>query len=142
MIRIGIDTGDHTGVAVWDTERRMFLQIETATLPAAFDIVAFWVSIRGQQGVEVVIEDARLRKWIPRYGDISRTIGRAQGAGSVKRDAKIWQQFCELRGLRLTSKAPTKGLTKWDAAAFSRITGWNGRTSEHARDAALLVWMR
>ena len=29
---------------------------------------------------------------------------------------------------------------KLDAAAFKRLTSWQGRTSEHGRDAAMLVW--
>ena len=27
-----------------------------------------------------------------------------------------------------------------DAARFAKLTGWQGRTSEHARDAAMLVY--
>jgi hypothetical protein len=37
---------------------------------------------------------------------------------------------------------PKAGATKWDADTFRRLTGYSGRTSNHARDAALLVWGR
>jgi hypothetical protein len=30
--------------------------------------------------------------------------------------------------------------TKWAADYFARVTGFKGRTSEHSRDAALLVY--
>lgn len=142
MIKIGIDPGTHTGVAVWDCTARKFRQVTTTSLPRAFDIVQMWTEIKGRTEVQVVIEDARLRKWIPRYGELSRTIGRAQGAGSVKRDSAIWEEFCELRGLTLIKQAPTKGATKWTADTFATLTGWEESTNEHGRDAALLVWMR
>src|SRR5574337_2378 len=37
---------------------------------------------------------------------------------------------------------PSAGATKWDAERFARVTGWKGRTSEHSRDAAVLVRCR
>lgn len=142
MIKIGIDPGTHTGVAVWDCTARKFRQVTTTSLPRAFDIVQMWTEIKGRTEVQVVIEDARLRKWIPRYGELSRTIGRAQGAGSVKRDSAIWEEYCALRGLTLIKQPPTKGATKWTADTFATLTGWGESTNEHGRDAALLVWMR
>ena len=33
-------------------------------------------------------------------------------------------------------------MTKWSAEVFADMTGWKGRTSNHARDAALLVYGR
>ena len=64
------------------------------------------------------------------------------GAGSVKRDAVIWEEFCIDNGIKFFSVPPAKGLTKWSAQTFSEVTGWQGRTSNHGRDAALLVYGR
>lgn len=136
MIYIGIDTGVNTGLAAWDSESRRFLDVMTLPIHRAIRYVT------DCPGCTVVIEDARKRKWIPREGSIKEMKGRAMGAGSVKRDAKIWQDLCEDYGIAFEVVPPRKGATKWDAGVFSRITGWKGRTSNHARDAALLVFGR
>ena len=90
----------------------------------------------------IVFEDARQRKWIPQEKNASQYRGRLQGAGSVKRDATIWEDFCKDLGIRYEAVPPHKGMTKWSAETFANITGWQGKTSEHARDAALLVYAK
>jgi hypothetical protein len=37
---------------------------------------------------------------------------------------------------------PAKGATKLDPDFFKALTGWKKRTSEHARDAAMIVFGR
>jgi hypothetical protein len=90
--------------------------------------------------LQIVFEDARKRQWLPREKNLSEYRGKLMGAGSVKRDCEIWEEFCENYDIPYTAVPPRKGLTKWDAETFNKMTGWQGRTSNHARDAALLVW--
>lgn len=45
-------------------------------------------------------------------------------------------------GIEFRALPPTKGATKMSAEAFRDLTGWRGRTSEHSRDAAMLVFGR
>lgn len=138
MIWVGIDTGTHTGVAVWDG--RAFTSLETLPLHRALEKVAR-LQDEGAR-LAVVFEDARQRKWIPREKSFSQMKGRAMGAGSVRRDATIWEEFCTDRGIPFLALPPRKGLTKWSPDYFAHVTGWKGRCSEHARDAALLVFGR
>lgn len=138
MKYIGIDTGTKTGFAVWDGER--FLEVATLSLWEALDRVR---RLREQgEEITVVCEDARKRKYLPREKNVSEYRGRLMGAGSVKRDAVIWQEFCEDNGITCIMQAPSRGMTKWSAEVFADVTGWKGRTSNHARDAALLVYGR
>ena len=137
MIWVGIDTGVHTGLAVWNGKE--FTQVDTLPLWRALEVVE---ELHREDCVTVVFEDARLRKWIPRERSLSQFKGRAMGAGSVRRDAQIWEEFCAGKGIPFLPVAPRPGLTKWDAQTFARVTGWEGRTSNHARDAALLVFGR
>ena len=75
------------------------------------------------------------RKW---FGKTDRE--RLQGVGSVKRDSSIWEEFCDYYSIEYMLIAPKNNRTKTTAAEFKKMTGWEGRTSEHSRDAAMLVW--
>lgn len=138
-IFVGIDPGVHTGLAIWDTNEKKFVRVETYSAVVAMEMVRRWNLM---YDVRLVIEDARQRKWIPQEQNISQFKGRAMGAGSIKRDSQLWEEFCDYWGIPLEKVPPRKGLTKWDAETFARITGWKGRTSNHARDAALLVFQK
>lgn len=136
MIWIGIDTGTHTGVAVWDSREKAFLSLETMAIHRALAKVKELASSHPDD-ITVVFEDARQRKWYS--GDAS---AKMQGAGSVKRDASIWEDFLTDMHIPFQAVAPHKGMTKMREDYFKRLTGWGGRTSDHARDAALLVFAR
>lgn len=134
MICIGIDTGVHTGFAVWDTEKRKLVELSTLKIHNAMMRVK---ELDDSEQVVVYFEDARLRKW---FGNAGRE--QLQGAGSVKRDCSIWQDFLEDLGINYYAIPPKNNRTKVNESFFKKITGWEGRTSEHARDAAFLVLNR
>ncbi len=139
MIWVGIDCGVHTGYAVWDSDLRAFVEVRTVAMHTALFAVRELIM---HDDVSVVVEDARQRRWIPDTHDIRREMGRRQGAGSVKRDAKIWEDFLSEAKVPFQMVAPAKGATKWTADAFRNLTGWDGSTTEHSRDAAMLVFGR
>ena len=137
MIVVGIDPGLHTGLAVWDTSARQFVDILTVGIVAAMDYLN---DLSQQRGIGLVVfEDARQRKWIPRERDIAQMKGRAMGAGSVKRDCAIWQEWCERRDIEFVASRPRPGMTKLTDAYFRGLTGYDRRTNNHGRDAAMLV---
>lgn len=137
MICIGIDPGTHTGVAVWDTRLGRFLNLETLPIHRALHLVhSFHRACEGHgEDLQVVFEDARQRTWFG-HGD---TNAKMQGAGSVKRDCSIWEDFCKDYGIPFQAKPPIKGATKVSAEYFKMVSKWEKRTSEHSRDAAMLV---
>lgn len=135
---IGIDTGRNTGFAVWDGSS--FRELDTRPLHRALFAVRDYAREWGPESVTIYIEDARLRKWIPKETNRSEYRGKLMGAGSVKRDATIWEEFCEDYGIQLVLVPPKYNTTKLAPQVFARITGYKGRTSEHARDAAMLVF--
>lgn len=132
MICIGIDPGTHTGVAVWDSKEGKFLSLETLPIHRAMVEV---MNLRIGREILVVFEDARQRKWFGK-GD---TNAKKQGAGSVKRDCSIWEDFCKDYGIPFRAIPPVKGATKITPEYFKLISHYQGRTSEHSRDAAMLV---
>ena len=135
-IMVGIDPGVSTGYAEWDRVDRKLIRCETVMIHRAWERVLYLRAM--SQLHSVVFEDARLRTW---FGSAGRE--KLQGAGSVKRDCKAWADFCGDHGIPYLCIAPQKGATKWDESRFKTVTKWGGkRTSEHARDAALLVFGR
>jgi len=129
----GVDPGVSTGFAVYDRHEKVLLQVSTLSILTAMtrvlDLIAHGCEI------EIRFEDARLRRF---FGSKGREV--LQGAGSIKRDCSIWQEFCELHGIKYTAIAPQKAVTKVDAVLFGKLTGYTGRTSEHSRDASMLVF--
>lgn len=134
---IGIDTGVHTGFAVWHSDTKYLAEVSTYTITQAMERVKMIADIRGKDNIRLFIEDARQRKW---FGHSGRE--KLQGAGSVKRDSRIWEDWCREQGLQYRMIAPGCNRTKLTEAQFKTITKWQGRTSEHARDAACLVFGR
>lgn len=141
MYCIGIDPGKNTGIAVWDTEAQSFVLLDTVLIHVALMYV--WSrKFDYNWDIRVYFEDARKRQYLPRERNASEYRGKLMGAGSVKRDSVIWQDALTDWGIPFKMVPPRAGATKWNADTFRRVTGYTGRTSNHARDAALLVWGR
>ena len=128
---IGIDTGVNTGLAIWDKRNKKLLRVSCVKIHDAMEVVRDFKST-----ARIRVEDARLRKWLPK--DKGRD--QLQGAGSIKRDASIWEDFLRSLGADFEMVAPKNNKTKLDARQFQMITGWHEKTNEHARDAAMLVY--
>lgn len=127
---IGIDPGVNTGYAVWDGTKLSI--VETAMIHELMDKIKNW-----NAGYKIFIrmEDARKRNW---FGESGRE--QLQGAGSIKRDCKIWEDFLRYNNIPFELVAPKNNKTKIDSNVFSKITGWKKLTNEHSRDAGMLVY--
>lgn len=136
MIYIGIDPGVKTGLAILSPDEGFFYEgdLETTTIYKALKRVKNTFDCFGE--ITMVIEDARLRRWFNGGREM------LQGAGSIKRDCQIWEEFCEYYSIPLIKVPPKDNKTKLSPEAFAKITGYTKRTSNHARDAAMLVWGR
>ena len=137
-ILIGIDTGVHTGFAVaFDHGEGGELQkVQSLSITQAMQSILEYEDEHDLKDIMLYIEDARKRTWF--------TGGRekAQGVGSVKRDAQIWENWCKEQGINFKLIHPAANATKKKVEDFTRMTGWTGRTNEHGRDAAMLVFKR
>lgn len=133
-IVIGIDVGTKTGYAVWNKDTKDFEELQTLKIHQALDSVLEYHKLYGDK-LYVRFEDARLRKW---FGTSGRE--KLQGAGSIKRDSVIWEDFLKDNQINHEAVAPKNNSTKLSNEQFEKITKYKGRTSEHARDAAMLVF--
>ena len=132
---IGIDTGVHTGYAVWDIEKQELIECQTMQIDEAMERISTIKAYSYYNNFIVVIEDARLRKFFK--GE--NIAAKQQGAGSIKRDAKIWEDYLKRLNIDFKLVNPTSQKTKLTEEYFKKISKYEGRTSNHARDAAMLV---
>ena len=144
---IGIDCGVNTGFAVWDSKNKSFSEISTLQIDEAMEKVLNMHN--SGHTISVRIEDARLRKsFIDKHDkanlsdeEISKKItAKAQGAGSVKRDATIWEDFLTRKKIPFDLVNAQNNRTKLEKEPFVKLTKYTGLTSKHGRDAAMLVF--
>jgi hypothetical protein len=133
-ILIGIDAGVHTGVASYSPATGRLEKVQTLKIHEAMDYVKKQFAVNGQS-LKVYCEDARQRVW---FGNSGRE--KLQGAGSVKRDSGIWEDFLTSLNIPFEMIPPRYNRTKLDSISFKKITGYMEKTNEHGRDAAMLVY--
>jgi hypothetical protein len=130
---IGIDTGVNTGYAVYDRELKKLTRVVSSDIHDFILEIYEYYFTGDLKDILFVVEDARQVQF-------NTDKIRAQGAGSVKRDGKIWDDYLKAIVANYMMVRPKKAITKLSATDFNAITGWSERTNEHARDAAMLVW--
>lgn len=135
-IIIGIDPGSNTGFAVWNVTSQKLTEVSTLSIHAALDRVK---ELQELGKVFVRYEDASKRTWFGKFSpDTDRA--RLQGAGSIKRDCAIWKEFLNDYMIDHEPVAPRHIRTKMKSEPFNQLTGWQGRTTSHGRDAAMMVF--
>ncbi|WP_103018123.1 hypothetical protein [Alicycliphilus denitrificans] len=132
---LGIDPGAETGVASYVDGKLVGLQtIEP------WDVERF---LRVSGAVRVVFEDSRLetRLWNARTkGAYGAALATARSVGQVDAWCTLITAICGDLGIPAHGISPTAKGAKVDAAAFGRITGWEKRSNQHERDAAMVAW--
>lgn len=137
MTYIGIDPGKRTGFAVWQRDAKYLAEVDTMSITQAMERIRMMAAVLGKDNIRLFIEDARKRTW---FGTKGREV--LKGAGSICWDSTIWQDWCEEQGFVYQMIAPRYNTTKLTAVQFRTLIGWQGRTTEHGRDAACLVFGR
>ncbi len=138
-VLIGIDPGVNTGIAVKHKEGELVLTT-----------VTFWETIielnantvKGRK-LLVVIEDPNLNR--PTFakkgvsaGEIKKFGKVSQNVGMNKMMARLLIEYCELNKIPVQTVRPKTA--KWTAEALKAYTGYVGKSSQHARDAAKLIF--
>jgi hypothetical protein len=130
--KVGIDPGVDTGIAI--VQYGKYISIETTTISKAFKIID--LLLLDGHNIELYVENPNLRKW---YGN--NASAKQQGAGSIKRDYKIWVDYAKEQSIKLHAVHPKDIGSIFDnEVIFKAATGWQKRTSIHGRDAARIVF--
>mgnify|MGYP000669291669 CR=1 FL=1 len=150
----GIDPSynDNNGVAYWDGEKLISLN------SGSFDKMA--ADVLFHKPTAIVLEDSRLDKHIHAamgaYAIAVKKSGRSAGiaaaamtgrnVGKLDGACTRWEDFAKRNNIKIYYVRPSsrrKGTDlKLSAPVFKKITGYEGRTNEHNRDAAMLVFKR
>jgi hypothetical protein len=130
---IGIDPGKHTGIAVFAGGRLFGLYTTDPNGVAA-------MLDRYNPG-RVVFEDSRL---------IRATWGRGVSPAALRKIARnvgqidAWcsqlVELCAARDIVAHGISPKGKGAKLNAAQFKALTGFDGRSNEHERDACVVAW--
>jgi hypothetical protein len=133
-VKLGIDPGTHTGMALAVDGK--LTQLYTSDFWECYD----WVRDTYRPGeIEIHIEDTNDLPVIDR-GTGKRSHGKiGKNVGSVCREASLLISGFRRLGFDVVVR-DNKTTPKLRGEPFRRLTGWNGQTNQHQRDAAMLVF--
>jgi hypothetical protein len=135
MIRIGIDPGVRTGFAIEQDGK--LVQLKTLSFWPAYHLAVQLFRENGQLAAVVEVPKTKAN-WHEKSA--------AHNVGRVCREAELMADGLELAGIQVMRVHPcgwfNKKLKMTEEAFFRMITGWGGKSNEHSRDAAMLLFMR
>lgn len=130
---IGIDPGQHTGLAVYQQGEL----VELATI----NPVGIRAALVQRNPRRVVFEDSRLQScsWTT-HAARAAALKMARNLGEVDAWCKLIVEHCAELGIVAHGISPKGKGAKVNAQQFAALTGWAGRTNAHERDAAMVAW--
>lgn len=138
---MGIDPGEHTGVALYEAgQLKALSEIGPEDIQQTLADHAHMVAL-------VVFEDSRLESAVwTSVGTLPVRLNMARKVGQIDGFCKIIERTCQklgipCHGISPKDKSGSKTGGKVDALDFKRMTGWKGASNEHKRDAAMVAWM-
>ena len=132
-IVIGIDPGINTGVAVFIDGRLTRLETIHPDEVAAY--------IQAAQPSRVVFEDSRLQSHVWTNSHSRAAAAKlARNVGEVDAWCRLIAHACGKLGIPAHGVSPKGKGAKMDTDSFRELTGWQGRTNAHERDAAMVCW--
>lgn len=147
MTYVGIDPGINTGVCVWDSVQKKIVYLKTMDF---WEVIGFFESLRvtcTPLPIKVIIENSALNKptFVKPGGNTTLKMQKiSRNVGSNQRESVLLIEGVRRLGFTVEEVKPTgtRGVKrKWDAEYFKKLTGIS-KASQHARDAAMLVFGR
>lgn len=128
---IGIDPGKKTAIAIYDSTLKRIIDVFMTDFWGAYDYMKFEQNDTLIE--QVIIEVPRTKSnWHKKGCDIT-----SANVGGIYREANLLADGIERMGLKVVRQHPQG---KVDAAYVKKITGYQGKTNEHTRDAIMLCW--
>jgi len=143
-IWIGIDPGEHTGIAIYS--KADGLKLQTLTFWKTIDFLSQYILPRMGKEADffVVIETPQYNNFM--YGrnvdsrKVAEALRIARNVGMNQGDAKRLTQFLKIHNIPVEEFTPGPRDQKWPAPYFKHLTGIEtAQTAEHVRDAARFI---
>ena len=130
---IGIDPGKATGIAIY----RDAALCELRTVAPA-EIEALIVE---HAPALVVFEDSRMQSPVFSRGTSPRAMLKiARNVGEIDQLCRQIEDICKRLVVPRIGVSPLRKGSKLTAARFAKVTGWQGRSNQHERDAAMCAF--
>ena len=130
---LGIDHGIRTGVAVFHGGGLTSLTtIEPHTIRAVLDL---------HRPSRVVFEDSRLTSPVfSARGNRATALKIARNVGEVDAWCRLITLVCAEMQIPAHGISPERKGAKLNSMQFRQQTGWEGKSNQHERDAAMVAW--
>jgi len=141
---IGIDPGTHTGLAVYSRDHREIVHAVETT----FSGVVAYVTGNYRDALIRIETPASKTVWHQGAANQAARDAMAINVGMVIREAQLLTQVLEYMARKhgfqyvIQTPAPQRGLTKLSRDQVRKITGYDGSSNNHVRDAIMLCWGR
>ena len=133
MIVLGIDPGQHNGLAIFNDGK--LIDLKTV---APIDLNQ---SIRDVQPALVVFEDSRLQSTtFVRQANYAQMLKIARNVGMVDALCGLISDICIVDKIKAIPISPKDKGAKVNSERFKSITGWEKQSNQHCRDAAMIAW--
>ena len=132
-IIIGIDPGAATGVAIF--ERGKLVGLRTIEPHKIAETIACLKPAR------VVFEDSRLQShvWTSAKTAAAKT-KMARNVGEIDAWCRLITAVCGELKIAAHGISPERKGAKLNSMQFRQQTGWEGKSNQHERDAAMVAW--
>lgn len=156
---IGIDPGKTTGLALWDVVHQRFINVTSGDFFQIQDEILKVQRTGAYRIVGAAIENPNLNQPVFMRPDLKQKFQlavaagdqeeadsclrqhsrQAQNVGMNKRDASLYIEWIQRQSIRVLEIRPWRRKVS-TGTEFNKMTGYDKRTNQHGRDAALLIY--
>ena len=135
-LTIGVDCGEHTGIAIYDAPQKKITEFKTTDFFGAISFVKTFSKETSKIIVEVPSDFVYARN------DFKQAKVRDRmciNIGLNRRESQLLAESLRRCGFAVLEVLPVRA-KKWTAEQLKRYLGIDARTSQHVRDACRLAW--
>lgn len=134
-IVIGLDPGSNTGVAYFTAGQ--LRKLETITPMQIGEVLR----MAGPNLKRVIFEDSRLTSYMfTTVKSRAAALKMARNVGEIDAWSKLIVATCADLDIPAHGISPKQKGAKLNAEQFAKLTGWDGKSNSHERDAAMCAW--
>jgi len=140
-----IDPGVKTGIAIIEgtnLKPEKILEVDTTDFWGCYDKYNSSLPLKSPFD-KIVIENPGFKKLTFGKRDKNQRVQdtKSQNVGQVIREADLLAEGFEREGFNVARISPNKSYCKKSKEYVLRLTGFEGRTNEHNRDALMMGWV-